>query len=78
MELQKKSMAEMIQITGSNFGMMINGIQTWVSAALTDEDTCTDDGFGGKYFTDGPLKTAVRERIHNVAHIASNALASHK
>lgn len=67
-------MAELSQINAANFGMMMSDIQTWVSAALTDENTCTD-GFGGKYFTNGPLKTAVRERILNVAHMTSNALA---
>ncbi|KAH6804155.1 Plant invertase/pectin methylesterase inhibitor superfamily protein [Perilla frutescens var. frutescens] len=69
----RKSMAEMKQMKGSNFVMMINDVQTWVSAALTDEDTCMD-GFAGKYMN-GALKTAVRGKIVNVAHMTSNALA---
>ncbi|KAL7107306.1 hypothetical protein ACP275_06G046200 [Erythranthe tilingii] len=73
----RKSMAEMNQLIkgggGSNFGMMMSDIQTWVSAALTDEDTCME-GFAGKLMN-GAAKTAVRTRIVSVAHMTSNALA---
>ncbi|KAK6936328.1 Pectinesterase inhibitor domain [Dillenia turbinata] len=40
----RSSLQEMNQFKGSDFGLMINDVQTWVSAALTDEDTCTDAG----------------------------------
>ncbi|KAH6761225.1 Plant invertase/pectin methylesterase inhibitor superfamily protein [Perilla frutescens var. frutescens] len=70
----RNSMAEMKQLKGgSNFALLINDVQTWVSAALTDEDTCMD-GFDGK-FMNGGVKTAVRGNIVNVAHLTSNALA---
>ncbi|KAL0299396.1 UNVERIFIED_CONTAM: hypothetical protein Scaly_3010700 [Sesamum calycinum] len=72
-EQLRKSVAEMNQMKGSNFGLIMNDIQTWVSAALTDDDTCMD-GFAGK-FMNGAVKTAVRGRIVNVAHMTSNALA---
>ncbi|KAL0307829.1 UNVERIFIED_CONTAM: hypothetical protein Sangu_3008800 [Sesamum angustifolium] len=72
-EQLRKSLAEMNQMKGSNFGLIMNDIQTWVSAALTDDDTCMD-GFAGK-FMNGAVKTAVRGRIVNVAHMTSNALA---
>ncbi|KAK4385103.1 hypothetical protein Sango_2634300 [Sesamum angolense] len=72
-EQLRKSVAEMNQMTGSNFGLITNDIQTWVSAALTDDDTCME-GFAGK-FMNGAVKTAVRGRIVNVAHMTSNALA---
>ena len=42
-----ESIREMNNVKGSNFQLMINDIQTWVSAALKDETTCTD-GFQGK------------------------------
>ena len=42
-----ESIREMNNVKGSNFQLMINDIQTWVSAALKDETTCTD-GFEGK------------------------------
>lgn len=69
----RNSMAEMAQLRGSNFALTMNDIQTWVSAALTDDDTCMD-GFAGKVMN-GNSKIAVRERIVNVAHMTSNALA---
>ncbi|KAL2227193.1 21 kDa protein [Sesamum indicum] len=72
-EQLRKSVEEMNLMKGSNFGMMMSDIQTWVSAALTDDDTCMD-GFAGK-FMNGAVKTAVRGRIVNVAHMTSNALA---
>ncbi|KAL6321816.1 hypothetical protein AAG906_035513 [Vitis piasezkii] len=68
----RKAMGEMTQIKGSNFGLMMNDIQTWVSAALTDENTCTD-GFAGNAMN-GNLKTTVRARVVNMAHMTSNAL----
>ncbi len=52
---------------------MMNDIQTWVSAALTDEDTCTD-GFAENAMN-GNVKTTVRARVVNMAHMTSNALA---
>lgn len=72
-ELQK-SIKEMGETKNKkSFGFMMNDIQTWVSAALTDENTCMD-GFGGKAM-DGKLKTIVRGKIVNVCHLTSNALA---
>ncbi|KAF8412400.1 hypothetical protein HHK36_000363 [Tetracentron sinense] len=68
-----KSIEEMGQEGGSNFGLQMNDIQTWVSAALTDEDTCVD-GFAGKVMN-GNVKTTVRSHIVNVAQLTSNALA---
>ncbi|XVF08440.1 hypothetical protein REPUB_Repub07fG0003900 [Reevesia pubescens] len=69
----RSSISEMGQIKGSNFGLMINDIQTWVCAALTDENTCSD-GFQGKNMN-GNVKTAVRTKIVTIAHLTSNALA---
>ncbi|KAJ8421015.1 hypothetical protein Cgig2_001778 [Carnegiea gigantea] len=72
-ELQQ-SITEMGDVKNSkNFGLQMNDIQTWVSAALTNEDTCTE-GFGGKIM-DGNLKTVMRGKIVNICHLTSNALA---
>ncbi|KAK9292088.1 hypothetical protein L1049_020044 [Liquidambar formosana] len=71
-ELQR-SLGEMNNFKGSNFQLMINDIQTWVSGALTDEDTCAD-GFTGNAMN-GNVKNVVRGRIVNIAHLTSNALA---
>ncbi|XP_050222251.1 21 kDa protein-like [Mercurialis annua] len=57
----------------TNFKLMINDVQTWASAALTDENTCSE-GFEGNPMN-GKLKTLVREQIVNIAHMTSNALA---
>ncbi|KAF4372124.1 hypothetical protein F8388_000340 [Cannabis sativa] len=71
----KRSMGEMSKVgkESRDFKIMINDIQTWVSAALTDESTCSD-GFGGNDMN-GNLKTVVRGKIVNVAQLTSNALA---
>ncbi|KAG6418139.1 hypothetical protein SASPL_120338 [Salvia splendens] len=66
-ELIRKSLAEMKQIEA-----VTGDAQTWLSAALTDEETCMD-GFAGKIMAGG-VKTAVRGKIVNVAHMTSNAL----
>ncbi|GAB4834238.1 hypothetical protein Ancab_032504 [Ancistrocladus abbreviatus] len=73
-ELQK-SVQEMDRDTrnGMNFEMQMSNVQTWVSAALTDENTCMD-GFAGSK-TDGKIKRIVRGQILRVAHLTSNALA---
>ncbi|KAG5558398.1 hypothetical protein RHGRI_008355 [Rhododendron griersonianum] len=72
-DLLRKSFGEMSQIKGSNFELMMSDIQTWVSAALTDDDTCSD-GFAGNGMN-GNMKNIVRGRIVNIAHLTSNALA---
>ncbi|XP_010672019.3 21 kDa protein [Beta vulgaris subsp. vulgaris] len=73
-ELQE-SIMEMFHIKGSKkLGLKINNIQTWVSAALTDEDTCMDGSSGGEAM-DGKLKSVVRGRIVNICHLTSNSLA---
>ncbi|XVF10777.1 hypothetical protein REPUB_Repub07fG0212300 [Reevesia pubescens] len=71
-ELQQ-SIGELGHISRSNFSLTMSDIQTWVSAALTDEDTCMD-GFAGKAMN-GDVKTMVRKRIVKIAHLTSNALA---
>nr|XP_004234935.1 21 kDa protein [Solanum lycopersicum] len=69
----KKSLGEMKELKGKDFDLKMNDIQTWVSAALTDEDTCTE-GFAGKVMN-GKVKTVVRGKILEVAQLTSNALA---
>ena len=73
-ELQK-SLVEMshVKINSKDFGLRMNNIQTWVSAALTNEDTCTE-GFEEEA-TDGRLKKSVRRRVAKISHLTSNALA---
>ncbi|KAK6251169.1 Pectinesterase inhibitor domain - like 10 [Theobroma cacao] len=69
----KRSIGEMDEIEGKSFAFRMSDIETWVSAALTDEDTCTD-GFS-ENATDGDVKATVRSQIEKVAHMTSIALA---
>ncbi|MED6167279.1 hypothetical protein PIB30_001176 [Stylosanthes scabra] len=72
-EQLRKSIGEMSHLRTSNFEMTMSDVQTWVSAALTDDTTCTD-GFQETAVA-GDVKTAVRGRIVGVAQLTSNALA---
>ncbi|CAN1754901.1 Pectinesterase inhibitor 11 [Linum perenne] len=56
-----------------SFEWHLSNIETWVSAALTDESTCVD-GFGGKAM-DGKMKDGIRVRFLKTARVTSNALA---
>ncbi|KAJ8772115.1 hypothetical protein K2173_027292 [Erythroxylum novogranatense] len=69
----RRSISEMSSTKESDFQLMINNVQTWVSAALTDESTCSD-GFTGNAI-DGNVKNSVREQVVNIAHLTSNALS---
>ena len=55
-----------------SFGFQMSNVQTWMSAALTDEDTCTD---GFEDVANGSLKSDVCDRVTKVHKITSNALA---
>lgn len=69
----RQSVSEMGHAGGSEFELVMDDIKTWVSAALTDYDTCMD-GFAGRD-TNGKVKNVVRRHIAKVAHLTSNALA---
>lgn len=68
-----KSIEEMGHAGGPDFEFRMSNIQTWVSAALTDEETCTD-GFAGRAMN-GNLKKTVQRHINKLARLTSNALA---
>ncbi|KAJ6791267.1 ripening-related protein precursor [Iris pallida] len=57
-----------------SFEWHLSNVQTWVSAALTDESTCLDslseDSSGA-----GGTRAEIRKRIVDVARVTSNALA---
>ena len=50
----------------------MSNVQTWMSAALTNEETCTD---GFEDVADGAVKSEVCDRAENVKKLTSNALA---
>ncbi|XVE56361.1 hypothetical protein DITRI_Ditri04bG0003200 [Diplodiscus trichospermus] len=68
-----QSMAAMKDLKGPDFEMKISNIQTWVSAALTNEDTCMD-GIEAKAMN-GKIRDTIRSNIARVDQLTSNALA---
>ncbi|TYI79695.1 hypothetical protein E1A91_D05G038400v1 [Gossypium mustelinum] len=70
MEELSKTLGELKHLRGETFEFQMSNAQTWVSAALTNEDTCPD-GFEG---VDGKVKSNVKRKITNVAKVTSNAL----
>ncbi|KAJ9553238.1 hypothetical protein OSB04_017283 [Centaurea solstitialis] len=66
----KRSLEEMNRPGSKDSGLVISDIQTWVSSAMTDEDTCSEG-----FVKDPKMKRVVRGKIVNVAHLTSNALA---
>ncbi|CAI0404903.1 unnamed protein product [Linum tenue] len=70
----KDSMAAMKGLDhGPDFAMELGNMQTWVSAALTDEDTCVD-GLEGSAMN-GKVRDEIRRRVVWVAQLTSNSLA---
>ncbi|CAK9146596.1 unnamed protein product [Ilex paraguariensis] len=58
--------------SGDSLRFQMSNVQTWMSAALTNEDTCTD---GFEDVPDGPLKSDVLDGVAKVEEVTSNALA---
>uniref|UniRef100_A0A2N9HSX4 Pectinesterase inhibitor domain-containing protein n=1 Tax=Fagus sylvatica TaxID=28930 RepID=A0A2N9HSX4_FAGSY len=69
----KQSLNELGHLGSSNARFQIYDIQTWVSAAITDEYTCTD-GFDGQSVSK-TVKNTIRKSILSVARPTSNALS---
>ncbi|KAJ4710025.1 21 kDa protein [Melia azedarach] len=67
-----KQMRQLRSSSKSSFMFQMSNVQTWMSAALTDEDTCTD---GLQDVADGPMKKDICERVERVKKLTSNALA---
>ncbi|XP_019192997.1 PREDICTED: 21 kDa protein [Ipomoea nil] len=66
-----RSVAELKHLRrGIAFEWQMSNVETWVSAALTNEDTCLD-GFKEVEVT---VRSDVKRRIRNVARVTSNAL----
>ena len=69
----KRSIGEMDETRGKSFAFRMSDIETWISAALTNEDTCME-GFS-ESSTDGDVKATVRSVIEKIAHMTSITLA---
>ncbi|XP_016460757.1 21 kDa protein-like [Nicotiana tabacum] len=58
---------------GQDFTWHVSNVQTWISAALTDENACLD--MFNNPSMDGKIKALVRARVFAAAQVTSNALA---
>lgn len=68
------SLKQMRGLTGTaeELRFQLSNVQTWMSAALTNEDTCVD---GLDDVEEGPIKADVSDRILKVKEVTSNALS---
>ncbi|KAK8619805.1 hypothetical protein V6N13_066309 [Hibiscus sabdariffa] len=64
-ESLSKSIGELDKINASNAAMSVSNIQTWVSAALTSQTTCSD----------GLTQSAAKAQIQKVIQLTKSALA---
>ncbi|WCJ36504.1 Plant invertase/pectin methylesterase inhibitor superfamily protein [Euphorbia peplus] len=69
----RESLVVMRDLEGPDFALKVSNVQTWVSAALTDEDTCLN-GFEGKPMN-GNVKETIRRCLERDFELTSNALA---
>ncbi|XP_057451198.1 21 kDa protein-like [Lotus japonicus] len=68
-ELQD-SLAAMGNLNGFDKGFQVSNIKTWVSAAMTDGQTCSDE----ENYMDGAVRDKIRKNVLKVLRITSNAL----
>lgn len=69
----KQSLGEMNLLSGLDKEFHIANIKTWLSAALTDENTCTD-GFEGEVI-DKIVKQKITNIVLKIARLTSNSLS---
>lgn len=69
----QQSIKAMGHLSGKNLKLRVNDIQTWVSSALTDDNTCMD-GFASNGMKAGE-RSNIRSHIVKVAQLTSNALS---
>ncbi|XVE56359.1 hypothetical protein DITRI_Ditri04bG0003000 [Diplodiscus trichospermus] len=67
------SLKAMANLHGLDREAQVNNIKTWVSAALTDEYTCTDEFEGQK--VSKAVKNTIKKNVLYVAKMTSNCLA---
>lgn len=66
-----KSLGVLRRLNAQTFDSQMGDVTTWMSAALTNEDTCLD-GFSD---AQGRQIQVLQHRVTNVSHVTSNALA---
>ncbi|XVF51669.1 hypothetical protein PTKIN_Ptkin04bG0203000 [Pterospermum kingtungense] len=70
----KNSIGEISPPRGKGFRSRMGDVQTWVSAALTNDDTCMDGFSGTGKSMKRSFKFKVRRTVLRVAHLTSIAL----
>ncbi|KAL2550217.1 Plant invertase/pectin methylesterase inhibitor superfamily protein [Forsythia ovata] len=68
-----EELKSMGQPGGEEFIWHMFNVETWVSAALTDDSACVD-GLSG-WTLNGSIKSSIKARMTNLAQVTSNALA---
>lgn len=72
-KLQKSKVELGLVVDGSVSGLHVSNVQTWLSAALTNENTCKE-GFADLNLN-GKVEKITGRKIVKVARLTSNALA---
>ncbi|KAM0947655.1 putative pectinesterase [Dioscorea sansibarensis] len=70
--LLHSALAEMRSLERGTFASQISNVETWLSAALTNQNTCID---GFQEFKVGPQVRMIKSKVLNTTHFTSNALA---
>nr|QIR83198.1 pectin methylesterase inhibitor 4 [Cunninghamia lanceolata] len=68
----RESLAELKHLRPDTFKFQMSNVQTWMSAALTNEDSCLD---GFQELRKGRVKVLVNGRVQKACKLISNALA---
>ncbi|KAK9059244.1 hypothetical protein SSX86_021863 [Deinandra increscens subsp. villosa] len=68
-----QELGKIAQFKGQNFVWHMNNVQTWVSSAFTNQNTCIE-GFSDRSMN-GQIKDDVNKKMASVSDITSNALA---
>ncbi|KAK1420662.1 hypothetical protein QVD17_22440 [Tagetes erecta] len=66
----RKTLGELKELKRGTFRWQMSNAETWVSAALTNEDTCLD----GFKEVGGMVPSNVKRKVTNLAKVTSNAL----
>ncbi|KAM0026639.1 putative pectinesterase [Helianthus debilis subsp. tardiflorus] len=66
----RKTLSELKDLKRGTFRWQMSNAKTWVSAALTNEDTCLD----GFKEIEGQVRSDIKRKVTNVAKVTSNAL----
>ncbi|KAL6968525.1 hypothetical protein U1Q18_034328 [Sarracenia purpurea var. burkii] len=68
----QRSIGVLGKLNSDEFDAQMEDVRTWLSASMTDEDTCLD-GFEGE--EEGEEVQMLRNKVSNMSCITSNALA---